>query len=75
LILALLFAIILDGLLRRLTFLRVLFLIPAMLSALAIGYIWSYIYTPEEVRNITQAPARERDSGGWRKVISWISNG
>jgi raffinose/stachyose/melibiose transport system permease protein len=45
--LALLFAIILDGFLRRLTFLRVLFLIPAMLSALAIGYIWSYIYTPE----------------------------
>lgn len=45
--LALLFAIILDGLLRRLTFLRVLFLIPAMLSALAVGYIWSYIYTPE----------------------------
>ena len=45
--LALLFAIILDGLLRRLTFLRVLFLIPAMLSALAIGYIWSYIYTPQ----------------------------
>ncbi|GHO96395.1 sugar ABC transporter permease [Reticulibacter mediterranei] len=45
--LALLFAIMLDGLLRRLTFLRVLFLIPAMLSALAIGYIWSYIYTPE----------------------------
>ncbi len=45
--LALLFAIILDGLLRRLSFLRVLFLIPAMLSALAIGYIWSYIYTPE----------------------------
>jgi raffinose/stachyose/melibiose transport system permease protein len=45
--LALLFAIILDGFLRRLTFLRVLFLIPAMLSGLAIGYIWSYIYTPE----------------------------
>jgi raffinose/stachyose/melibiose transport system permease protein len=45
--LALLFAVFLDGLLRRLTFLRVLFLIPAMLSSLAIGYIWSYIYTPE----------------------------
>src|SRR5579883_2097477 len=45
--LALLFAIIFVGLLRRLTFLRVLFLIPTMLSALAIGYIWSYIYTPE----------------------------
>ncbi len=45
--LALLLAIILDGFLRRLTFLRVLFLIPAMLSALAIGYIWSYIYTPQ----------------------------
>jgi raffinose/stachyose/melibiose transport system permease protein len=45
--LALLLTIILDGFLRRLTFLRVLFLIPAMLSALAIGYIWSYIYTPE----------------------------
>jgi raffinose/stachyose/melibiose transport system permease protein len=44
--LALLFAIILDGVLRRFTFLRVLFLIPAMLSALAIGYIWSYIYAP-----------------------------
>jgi raffinose/stachyose/melibiose transport system permease protein len=44
---ALLLAIILDGFLRRLTFLRVLFLIPPMLSALAIGYIWSYIYTPE----------------------------
>lgn len=45
--LALLFAVILDGLLRRLTFLRVLFLIPAMLSALAIGYIWSYLYAPQ----------------------------
>jgi raffinose/stachyose/melibiose transport system permease protein len=45
--LALLLAIILDGFLRRLSFLRVLFLIPAMLSALAVGYIWSYIYTPE----------------------------
>ncbi len=44
---ALLLAIILDGFLRRLAFLRVLFLIPAMLSALAIGYIWSYIYAPQ----------------------------
>lgn len=44
---ALLLAIILDGFLRRLAFLRVLFLIPAMLSALAIGYIWSYIYSPQ----------------------------
>ncbi|HEU5375951.1 MAG TPA: sugar ABC transporter permease [Ktedonobacteraceae bacterium] len=43
---ALLLAIILDGFLRRLTFLRVLFLIPAMFSALAIGYTWSYIYSP-----------------------------
>lgn len=43
---ALLLALILDGLLRRLSFLRVLFLIPAMLSSLAIGYIWSYIYSP-----------------------------
>jgi ABC-type sugar transport system permease subunit len=43
---ALLLALILDGLLRRLSFLRVLFLIPAMLSSLAIGYIWSYIYNP-----------------------------
>jgi raffinose/stachyose/melibiose transport system permease protein len=43
---ALLLAIILDGFLRRLTFLRVLFLIPAMFSALAIGYTWSYIYNP-----------------------------
>src|SRR5262249_16080078 len=33
---ALLLAVILDGILRRLTFLRVLFLIPAMFSALAI---------------------------------------
>lgn len=43
---ALLLALILDGFLRRLTFLRVLFLIPAMFSALAIGYTWSYIYSP-----------------------------
>jgi raffinose/stachyose/melibiose transport system permease protein len=43
---ALLLAVILDGFLRRLTFLRVLFLLPAMFSALAIGYIWSYIYSP-----------------------------
>jgi raffinose/stachyose/melibiose transport system permease protein len=43
---ALLLAIILDGFLRRLAFLRVLFLIPAMFSALAIGYTWSYIYNP-----------------------------
>ncbi len=44
--LALLLALILDGFLRRLSFLRVLFLIPAMFSALAIGYTWSYIYSP-----------------------------
>lgn len=44
---ALLLALILDGPLRRLTFLRVFFLIPAMLSPLAIGYIWSYIYSPQ----------------------------
>src|SRR5216683_2787036 len=43
---ALLLAIVLDGLFRRYTFLRVLFLIPAMLSSLAIGYIWSYLYSP-----------------------------
>ena len=43
---ALLLALILDGFLRRLSFLRVLFLIPAMFSALAIGYTWSYIYSP-----------------------------
>ena len=44
---ALVLALILDGFLRRLTFLRVLFLIPAMFSALAIGYTWSYIFSPE----------------------------
>ena len=43
---ALLLALILDGFLRRLTFLRVLFLIPGLFSALAIGYTWSYIYSP-----------------------------
>lgn len=43
---ALVLAVILDGFLRRLTFLRVLFLIPAMFSALAIGYTLSYIYSP-----------------------------
>ncbi|HEU5376116.1 MAG TPA: sugar ABC transporter permease [Ktedonobacteraceae bacterium] len=43
---ALLLAVILDSLLRHLAFLRVLFLIPAMFSALAIGYTWSYIYSP-----------------------------
>jgi raffinose/stachyose/melibiose transport system permease protein len=44
---ALLLALILDGYLRRFTCVRVLFLIPAMLSPLAIGYIWSYIYSPQ----------------------------
>jgi raffinose/stachyose/melibiose transport system permease protein len=44
--LGLLLALILDGFLRRLSFLRVLFLMPAMFSALAIGYTWSYIYSP-----------------------------
>src|SRR6185312_5317932 len=39
--LGLLLALILDGLLRRLSFLRVLFLLPAMFSGLAIGYTWS----------------------------------
>jgi ABC-type sugar transport system permease subunit len=43
---ALLLALILDSFLRRLSFLRVLFLLPAMFSALAIGYTWSYIYSP-----------------------------
>ena len=43
---ALLLALILDGFLRRFSFLRVLFLLPAMFSGLAIGYTWSYIYSP-----------------------------
>jgi ABC-type sugar transport system permease subunit len=43
---SLVLAILLDGMLRRFAFLRVLFLIPTMLSSLAIGYAWDYIYSP-----------------------------
>src|SRR5579884_4210792 len=39
---SLVLAILLDGILRRFAFLRVLFLIPTMLSSLAIGYTWDY---------------------------------
>ena len=43
---SLVLAVLLDGMLRRFSFLRVLFLIPTMLSALAIGFTWDYIYSP-----------------------------
>jgi raffinose/stachyose/melibiose transport system permease protein len=44
--LALLLALALNTFRRTATPLRVLFLIPAMISPVAIGYIWSYIYSP-----------------------------
>ena len=44
--LALILALALNTFRRTATPLRVLFLIPAMISPVAIGYIWSYIYSP-----------------------------
>ncbi|WP_141503094.1 carbohydrate ABC transporter permease [Paenibacillus luteus] len=45
-VLSLLLAILVDGSSWVKRFLRVVYLIPALLSALAIGYIWSYLYNP-----------------------------
>jgi len=45
-LLGLLLALGLDGSLRFLHALRVLFLVPTLLSALAIGYIWNFLYDP-----------------------------
>lgn len=45
-VLSLLLALLLDGSGWFVRFMRVVYLIPAMLSALAIGYIWSYLYNP-----------------------------
>ena len=67
---ALLLAIILDGFLRRLPFLRVLFLIPAMLSPLAIGYIWSYIYNP--LFGFLNAFLSKIGLAGWQQ--DWLGN-
>jgi len=67
---ALVLAVILDGFLRRLTFLRVLFLIPAMFSALAIGYTWSYIYSP--VFGFLDTFLSKIGLAGWQQ--DWLGN-
>jgi raffinose/stachyose/melibiose transport system permease protein len=67
---ALVLAVILDGFLRRLTFLRVLFLIPAMFSALAIGYTWSYIYSP--VLGFLDTFLSKIGLAGWQQ--DWLGN-
>jgi len=45
-VLSLLLALLLDKAGWLVRFLRVVYLIPAMLSALAIGYVWTYFYNP-----------------------------
>ena len=45
-VISLVLAMLVDGTNWIFRFLRVLYLIPALLSALAIGYIWSYLYNP-----------------------------
>jgi raffinose/stachyose/melibiose transport system permease protein len=45
-VLSLLLALLVDGSRWYYRYLRVVYLIPALLSALAIGYIWSYLYNP-----------------------------
>lgn len=45
-VLSLLLAVLVDGSSWVKRFLRVVYLIPALLSALAIGYVWSYLYNP-----------------------------
>lgn len=68
--LGLLLALILDGWLRRLSFLRVLFLIPAMFSGLAIGYTWSYIYSP--VFGFLNTFLAQIGLTGWQQ--DWLGN-
>ncbi|QGQ94518.1 sugar ABC transporter permease [Paenibacillus psychroresistens] len=45
-VISLLLALLVDGSQWYYRYLRVVYLIPALLSALAIGYIWSYLYNP-----------------------------
>lgn len=45
-VLSLVLALLVDGSRWYYRYLRVVYLIPALLSALAIGYIWSYLYNP-----------------------------
>lgn len=67
---ALLLAVILDSILPRLTFLRVLFLIPALLSALSIGYIWSYLYSP--LFGFVNSMLGHIGLAGWQQ--DWLGN-
>lgn len=69
-VLSLLLAILVDGSSWIMRFLRVFYLVPALLSALAIGFIWSYLYNP--VFGIINAGLESIGLGQWAQ--DWLGN-
>lgn len=69
-VLSLLLALLLDGTGWLVRFLRVTYLIPAMLSALAIGYVWSYLYNP--VLGVINITLENIGLGGWAQ--DWLGD-
>ncbi|WP_373232357.1 carbohydrate ABC transporter permease [Cohnella sp.] len=69
-ILSLLLAILVDGSSWIMRFLRVFYLVPALLSALAIGFIWSYLYNP--VFGIINAGLESIGLGQWAQ--DWMGD-
>lgn len=69
-VLSLLLALLVDGTKWIFRFLRVLYLVPALLSALAIGYIWSYLYNP--VFGIINTVLADIGLGSWAQ--DWLGD-
>jgi len=69
-VLSLLLAILVDGSSWVKRFLRVVYLIPALLSALAIGYIWSYLYNP--VLGVINMALQNIGLGDWAQ--DWLGD-
>jgi raffinose/stachyose/melibiose transport system permease protein len=69
-VISLVLAMLVDGTNWIFRFLRVLYLIPALLSALAIGYIWSYLYNP--VFGIINTVLTEMGLSNWTQ--DWLGD-
>ncbi|MFC5468502.1 carbohydrate ABC transporter permease [Cohnella suwonensis] len=69
-VLSLLLAILVDGSSWIKRFLRVFYLVPAILSALAIGFIWSYLYNP--VFGLINAGLENIGLGSWAQ--DWLGD-
>ena len=65
-VISLILAMLVDGTNWIFRFLRVLYLIPALLSALAIGYIWSYLYNP--VFGIINTVLTDMGLSNWHRI-------